>query len=74
MTKYFIFFLGLTSTVMFGQTYQIKGQVTEANQPLSFVTIVIAQEPQTTNETTSSTFTGQIVAATISGDDGNFSI
>ena len=74
MTKYFILFLSLTSTILLGQTYHLKGQVSEANSPLSFVTIVLTQEPETINQATSSTFTGQIVAATISGDDGSFSI
>lgn len=74
MTKYFIFFIGLTSTIMLGQTYSIKGQFAENSNPLSFVTIVVSQAPETLGEEKSSTFTGQIVAATISGDDGMFSI
>ena len=52
MTKYFILFLSLTSTILLGQTYHLKGQVSEANNPLSFVTIVLTQEPETINQAT----------------------
>jgi hypothetical protein len=74
MTKFLFLLLSLTSTFIWGQGYSISGQITEENTPLSFVTIVVTQESEAINEQTSSTFTGQIMGATISGDDGRFMI
>lgn len=72
MTKYLFLLMSLTPAFLWGQMYSLSGQITEQNTPLSFVTIVITQEPETISEGTSSSFTGQVVAATISGDDGRF--
>ncbi len=74
MTKFLFFFMSLTPAFLWGQTFSVSGQITEDNTPLSFVTIVISQEPETIGEENSGTFTGQIVAATISDDDGRFRI
>ncbi len=74
MTKFLFFFMSLTPAFLWGQTFSVSGQITEDNTPLSFVTIVISQEPKTIGEENSGTFTGQIVAATISDDDGLFMI
>ncbi len=74
MTKFLFFFMSLTPAFLWGQTFSVSGQITEDNTPLSFVTIVISQEPETIGEENSGTFTGQIVAATISDDDGRFMI
>ena len=74
MTKFLFLLLSLTSTIVWGQHYSLRGQITQENAPLSFVTIVVTQEPETISEPPSSTFTGQIMGATISGDDGRFMI
>ena len=74
MTKFLLLFITLTPAFLWSQTFSVSGQITDENTPLSFVTIVISQEPDTMSEATSSTFTGQVVAATISDDDGQFMI
>ena len=74
MTKFLFFFMSLTPAFLWGQTFAVSGQITEENSPLSFVTIVISQEPETIGQESSGSFTGQVVAATISDDDGRFMI
>ena len=74
MTKFLFLFITLTPAFLWSQTFSVSGQITDENTPLSFVTIVISQETDTMSEATSSTFTGQVVAATISDDDGQFMI
>ena len=74
MAKHRFLLLSLLTAFLWGQNYSLSGQITQENTPLSFVTIVISQEPEHPLEETSSMFTGQIVAATISDDDGRFSV
>ena len=74
MTNFLFLFITLTPAFLWSQTFSVSGQITDENTPLSFVTIVISQETDTMSEATSSTFTGQVVAATISDDDGQFMI
>ncbi len=74
MAKHRFLLLSLLTAFLWGQNYSLSGQITQENTPLSFVTIVISQEPEHPLEETSSMFTGQIVAATISDDEGRFSV
>jgi hypothetical protein len=36
--------------VVFGQSFEIRGQIIEQNTPLSFVTVLVFQQPKTTQK------------------------
>jgi len=40
MTKRLLFLFSLTSTVVFGQSFEIRGRIIERDTPLSFVTVL----------------------------------
>ncbi len=72
MTKRLLFLFSLTSTVVFGQSFEIRGRIIERDTPLSFVTVLVFQQPEQTGAKTQNATMEQPYAATITGDDGGF--